>query len=129
MSTFHFSCFDLFCQYLSFILSTCPNHRNTLLSTFSVRVSSIPPSDFLFPNPIPSHNPHHRSQELHFKHIQAAPLSFLQPSNFSTIGYRGDYNLLTQGFLYPKLIVLPFRTLFSATSNLFPSKTLCCASA
>ena len=79
------------------------------------------PSDFPVPNLIPSRKPNHRSQALHFKHIQAAPFLFSQTPSFSAKGDRGDYNQLVHGFRYPQLIVLPFGTLLTAPRTLLPS--------
>ena len=107
-------------QRPSSIHSTCPNYCNTLVSTYSgerVLYTRLH-SDLFVPNPIPSHNPRHRSQALHFKHIQATSFCFFQPPSFSAVRDVETITCCYKVFLTSQLIVLPFRTLLTTPSTL-----------
>mgnify|MGYP000504175401 CR=1 FL=1 len=51
------------------------------------------PNESSLTDAIPSRNPHHRPQALHFKHIQETLFRFSQTPSFSAVCDRGDYNL------------------------------------
>ena len=130
-STFALAALIFLGQRPSSILSMCLNHRNTLLSTFSGRVTSIPAliriSLFLILSHLvtPTISPRHLISNTFEKRLSVS-LRPQVPAPLVTVVTITCWYIVS---FSPQLIFLPFRMLLAAPSTLVLSKACYCTSA